>query len=731
MDDELPPLLRAVTRGATVLLLLGLVVALAVGIAPNASTRVVALGEGLWPGYAAELRADPEAPACDPAELEARLAACPAEAPEGGRDAHPTGDAATDPFGGADPFAAPEPAGGDPFGGDDPFAAPEPAGGDPFGGADPFAAGGDAERPAEVNCPALRALHAQCVAGHARFDETSARLTPTIRAFRAVDLRIGNIARFPWWADLLSVVLLLGAVTTTATRMHIALRNPRTPREHAISQGAQLVAHLFLVASAFADWRVQSTSTAEIASPQLAVIWAVGFSLLAGLNVYNLLRPPPASAPEGGLGRWLMVVPLYAWMVVIAGLWFQLVEQHPSGQAIFLHKFVQVPTVYLGIGLYVWAGMLLAETRIARLVFALLTPWRLPPALLAWLVVVLSAVPTAYSGASGIFVIAAGAVIFDQLRAAGAPKRLALAATAMSGSLGVVLRPCLVVVLIAVLNKQVTTDELFGWGLWVFAFTSVLFLVAMLLRNDQPIRLAAPAQALPAVGDALRALVPYVLVGAAILVGYWLLFDTGLNERTAPFVLPVLLLALVVYDRVRAPETHAEIHHAPGGAVPAVVDATRESAHHVGALLLVMAGSVGLGGVVERSNLMAVMPASLGSVWVTMLVLVLILVLVGMTMDALGAVVLVTVTVAQVAYANGIHPVHFWMTVLVAFELGYLTPPVALNHLLARQVIGRDAEVEHERTGRFWADHEHLLVPVAVMGVALVVVAFAPLPFYG
>ena len=33
--------------------------------------------------------------------------------------------------------------------------------------------------------------------------------------------------------------------------------------------------------------------------------------------------------------------------------------------------------------------------------------------------VVLSAIPTAYSGASGIFVIAAGAVIFEQLRNAG------------------------------------------------------------------------------------------------------------------------------------------------------------------------------------------------------------------------------------------------------------------------------------------------------------------------
>ena len=43
-----------------------------------------------------------------------------------------------------------------------------------------------------------------------------------------------------------------------------------------------------------------------------------------------------------------------------------------------------------------------------------------------------------------------------------------------------------------------------------------------------------------------------------------------------------------------------------------------------------------------------------------------------------------------IAYANNIDPLHFWMMVLVAFELGYLLPPVAINQLLTRQVIGEE-----------------------------------------
>jgi TRAP-type C4-dicarboxylate transport system permease large subunit len=81
-----------------------------------------------------------------------------------------------------------------------------------------------------------------------------------------------------------------------------------------------------------------------------------------------------------------------------------------------------------------------------------------------------------------------------------------------------------------------------------------------------------------------------------------------------------------------------------------------------------------------------------------------------------------------VAYANGIDPIHFWMTVLVAFELGYLTPPVALNHLLTRSVIGDDAELaDYPPDAGFWWRHERVLLPVAVMGSALLLVAFVPL----
>jgi hypothetical protein len=70
------------------------------------------------------------------------------------------------------------------------------------------------------------------------------------------------------------------------------------------------------------------------------------------------------------------------------------------------------------------------------------------------------------------------------------------------------------------------------------------------------------------------------------------------------------------------------------------------------------------------------------------------------------------------------------MMVLVAFELGYLTPPVALNHLLARQAIGPDSHVENDDVEGFWLRNEHIVLPMVVMSTALLIVAYGPFLFF-
>jgi TRAP-type C4-dicarboxylate transport system permease large subunit len=523
---------------------------------------------------------------------------------------------------------------------------------------------------------------------------------------------------------LLVLLLLISAATATGIRAHIALRPPRSVLDHRVAQGGQLIANLLLFASWYAHWRIDQAAGLVVQHPILPVLWMAGFAVMILLNVALIARPPANATPGGTLGHAMLAVPLYASMAMIAGGYFLFAEGHPSGLAIYLTKLTEHSTLYIFVGLYVWVGMLLKGTRLARLAFDVVRPWRLPAELLAVLVVVVAAVPTAYSGASGIFVMATAAIIFEELMRAGARKNLALAATAMSGGLGVVLNPCLLVVIVASLNKEVTTDQIYGWGTLIFGATAAVLLLGALIAARRKFVKPNVGEAASESGRVLLYLLPYVLIGGAVLLVYGLGLDTGLDEHSAPTVLPVVLLSLLVYDRIVA-RRRSPLPDEPG-VLTTVSAASRETSTQIGALLLLMGLSVCLGGIVERGDLMSVLPA-LGSPIAMMVLLVAVLVVIGMTMDPYGAVILVSASIARLAYDSGIDPLHFWLTVLVAFELGYLTPPVALNHLLVRQVVDTDAIPED--TGpraSYWRRHEQTLLPVVIMGTRLLIVAFLP-----
>ncbi|MEZ4475368.1 MAG: TRAP transporter large permease subunit [bacterium] len=593
---------------------------------------------------------------------------------------------------------------------------------------------GDEPVDAGAAAKAAEAARQRCQERWDEYKGILVRRTDGVKRFRSIERMVEAVRDIglDYQRHALVLLFLICAATATALRQHIALRPARSRLDHRVAEGMQFLATVLLAVSVWAHKGVEEAAGARAENSELFWIWTVGFGVMAAINLHGFLRPPADAPREAGLARAFLSVPLYTTMCLVAGLYFLIGERHPAGLSIYLGKLPEFARLYLQVGLYVWIGMLLKRTRLAEMVFDLVRPWKLPPELLAFVVVVGAALPTAYSGASGIFVIAVGAVIYEELRRAGARRQLALAATAMSGSLGVVLRPCLLVVIVASLNKQVTTDQLYGWGVKVFLLTAVLFFLASIITKQGKLSLGSPKEALPGTGRALVALVPYVVIVAALLFADHALLDAHLDENWAPYLLPVILLLILVYDRASARRrARAEGAPRPDGFGRSVERATTETTVHIGALLLLMGLSICLGGIVERADLMSLVPETFGSTWTTMALLVGVLVIIGMLMDPYGAVILVSATIASVAYRNGIDPVHFWMVVLVAFELGYLTPPVALNHLLTRQVVGDDETEEGLHEGAsFWRRHERVMLPATVMAIALLIVAFGPLFFY-
>jgi len=649
----------------------------------------------------------------------------------------------------------------------------------------------------------LEASRANCRAKWMRYKTVQEKVTPGVIAFRNIEGGVASVVSTlgDYKRLLLCLLVIICAATATLARHHIALRPPRTRKDHYVSTIAQLAANGLLLMSA-SVYRAEDTqamaSGVTVGNFYLHAFWMAGFALLTAASLYQLIRPPRDLETGGSWPKAFLTIPLYTFMCLTASAQF-ISQGYYHGISVYLNMMMELSTLFLNLALYIWIGMLLKQTRLAHLVFDVLRPWKMSPELMCFVVLAVAAIPTAYTGASGIFVIAAGATIYQELIRVGARKQLALAATAMSGSMGVVLRPCLLVVIIAALNKSVTTAELFASGYKIFFLSLFLFFIYSQFARTSPARIAPFSEALPRSLKRLVPLMPYGIIVGAILVLFSDLLGRHLDEFSAPIILPVMLLAVLLFEKLSRHLLHlfslflgvmvvlsfmgiwegyqalssgnvpagvsaaqledvlwAEFwrnlvlggflvihylvktgdqdpHYAPEKGVSEKMEgalrlATNETTGHIGALLMLMALSVSTGGIIERSGVLEMLPETFSSIWVAMAILVVTMVIIGMFMDPYGAVILVNATIAQVAFDNGIAPLHFWMITLVAFELGYLTPPVALNHLLTRQVVGDD-EVESAKltTGSFFRRYEKFILPIAVMLTALLIVSFLPL----
>ena len=575
----------------------------------------------------------------------------------------------------------------------------------------------------------------ECVQKFDSFNEIKVRITPSVEAFRSVELFVSQAIGVGLVSQkfILVMLILLCAMTATIKRHHIPMRPVVSRLDHYVASISQVIANAILLASSLSfQTLVHSDGTRlDPAASMLHNVWVFGFGLLLAISIYTLFKPSKDLEPRGNIGRAGLAIPLYCTMTVITGIFF-FSAGHNAGIGIYLDKLMDLADMFLNVGLFVWIGMMLKQTRFAPLVLGLFKPWKMPPEMLAFFVVVLAAIPTAYTGGSGIFVIAAGAVIYHELRSAGARRNLALAATAMSGSMGVVLRPCLLVVVIAFMNREVTTDQLFGWGVWVFALSGLLFFTVLMTVNRQSkLQLAPISVAFPEMVRQIRPLVPYILCMAAVVLFYRFAINVQLDEFSAARVLPVMMLSILIYEHFTKPNSVSDdglTSEPHKGIETSIRHATNQTTAEIGALLLLVGCTICLGGMIERSGIIEHFPQSFDSIWGAMGLLVCVLIVMGMIMEPFGAVILVSSTIATVAYNSGIDPVHFWMVTLVAFELGYLSPPVALNHLLTRQVVGEAELLKAESTeGTFYQRHERILMPMITMGSALLIVAFGPL----
>jgi len=365
----------------------------------------------------------------------------------------------------------------------------------------------------------------------------------------------------------------------------------------------------------------------------------------------------------------LLGAPLFA--VIAASAMWGFTKEGIDLQAIAIEFYgiAEMP-ILLAIPLFTFAGYLLSESgapkRLVRVTQALLG-WM--PAGLAVVSLAACAFFTAFTGASGVTIIALGALLFPALQEAGYPEKFNLGLVTSAGSLGLLFAPSLPLILYGVV-AEISIEDLFLAGI----FPGILMLVMLSgysVWKNRAVRVPLAESSWKEVRAAVREAIweiplPIIVLGG-IYSGYF-----AISEAAAVTALYVLIVDVAILREI------------PLRKLPKVM---RESMVLVGGILVILGMSLAStnymidAGVPQK--LLETVSGMVTSPFSFLVLLLVFLLILGAILDIFSAIVLVVPLILPVAAQFGVHPVHLGIVFLATMQLGYLTPPIGLNLFIA------------------------------------------------
>lgn len=318
------------------------------------------------------------------------------------------------------------------------------------------------------------------------------------------------------------------------------------------------------------------------------------------------------------------------------------------------------------IPLFTFAGYLLSESnapkRLVRLTSALLG-WM--PGGLALVSLAACAFFTAFTGASGVTIIALGAILYPALKQDGYPDNFNLGLVTTSGSLGLLFAPSLPLILYGVI-AEVSIDDLFRAGilpgmLMLVMLSGYSFWVSR--GNRQPLKPFSWRELGGALRESMWELPLPVVVLGGIYSGFF-----AVSEAAAVTALYVLIVEVLVMREITFRQ---------------LPDVMRQSMLLVGGILVILGVSLASTNYMIDAGVPQVLlsyVAELVTSELTFLLLLLVFLLIlGAILDIFSAIVLVVPLILPIAAQYGVNEIHLGIVFLAAMQLGYLTPPVGLN----------------------------------------------------
>ena len=362
----------------------------------------------------------------------------------------------------------------------------------------------------------------------------------------------------------------------------------------------------------------------------------------------------------------MLGAPIFAVMAALAMVAFTFSGVELSAVSVEIYRLASAPTI-LTIPLFTFAGYVLAESKApVRLL-------KLSRALLGWLpggvaivCLFVCAFFTAFTGASGVTIIALGGLLYPILIQEGYSERFSLGLITTCGSLGLLFPPSLPIILYGIIAK-VDIDQLFLAGL-VPGIILMIILGTYSVYQGRHIKKEKHnfswSEVTASIWDARFELPLPVLVLGGIYGGF--VTATEASALSAFYV----LIAQCFFTRDLSLTKD----------IPKVIV---DGLTLVGAILLILCCAMGLTNYLVDEEIpmkiLETMRTLITNKWIFLLVLNVFLLIVGCLMDIFSAIIVVVPLILPIAEQFGVNPLHLAIVFLTNLEIGYITPPVGMN----------------------------------------------------
>ena len=356
------------------------------------------------------------------------------------------------------------------------------------------------------------------------------------------------------------------------------------------------------------------------------------------------------------------------------------------------------------IPLFTLAGFILAEGQASARLLRVFRAWfGWVPGGTAVVCAVLCTFFTAFTGGSGVTILAVGGVLFPALLKEGYRDQFSLGLLTVSGSLGLLLPPSLPLILYAVV-AQIPIEDLFIGGLLPGVLLTAM-IAAWGVREGVVAGTARQRFQAAEAGASLWAAKWELAMPAVVIVSMFSGIATAVEAAALTACYAFFIQAVI----------HRDVHVRRD-----LLRVFVECAVVIGGVLVILGVAVGLTnylvGVQLPAKLVEWVRAHIESRIAFLLVLNVFLLVIGWFMEIFAAIVVVVPLIVPLGAAFGINPVHLGIIFVSNLELGFLTPLVGINIFLASYRFKRPVLEVCRATLPF----------MAILGLGVLVITYVP-----